>query len=383
MEEYMTTTREDYSSGIARLKIDDKDNFELKGQILKELRTKTFSAAKDEDPNEHIEKVFEIADLFHIPHVTQDQVMLRAFPMSLTGAASRWLRNEPFGRFRYTAPGFYQRDSGNNSYQEQRKTLEESLKSFMAESSKRHDDNNNLIKEIRSLTDAALRNQGASIKALEIKIGASVRVMPYATYTKLDFIVLDILEDIKTPLIHGRPFLSTAHAKNDVHKGKIALRVREDKNVLTTNKPTSNIIRRVYAISSLDRMEASEQILKELDARNDLDDNRNDNVEYDVCEEISNGVDKVDYNGSNEITIIHDLPIFVGAIHVITNFTIVKSLDEYCDAGIGDLIVGRPFCSQVIIERFDGTITISDGYDFVTYQLPRACPKLKNLSNAQ
>ncbi|GJX93899.1 hypothetical protein Tco_0348485, partial [Tanacetum coccineum] len=73
MEEYMTTTREDYGSGIARLK------------------------TEDEDPNEHIEKVLEIANLFHIPNVTQDQVTLRVFPISLTRAASRWLRNEPSG----------------------------------------------------------------------------------------------------------------------------------------------------------------------------------------------------------------------------------------------------------------------------------------------
>ncbi|GJX79751.1 hypothetical protein Tco_0327900 [Tanacetum coccineum] len=50
-----------------------------------------------EDANEHIEKVLEIVDLFHIPNITIDQVMLRAFPMSLTGAASRWLRNKPTG----------------------------------------------------------------------------------------------------------------------------------------------------------------------------------------------------------------------------------------------------------------------------------------------
>ncbi|GJZ12108.1 retrovirus-related pol polyprotein from transposon TNT 1-94 [Tanacetum coccineum] len=50
-----------------------------------------------EDVNEHIEKVLEIVDLFHIPDITQDQVMLRAFPMSLTGAVSRWLRNKPSG----------------------------------------------------------------------------------------------------------------------------------------------------------------------------------------------------------------------------------------------------------------------------------------------
>ncbi|GKB66571.1 hypothetical protein Tco_0927983 [Tanacetum coccineum] len=57
MEEYMTKTREDYGSGIARPKVDEKAYFELKGQFLKEL----------------------------------------LFPMSLTGAASRWLRNEQAG----------------------------------------------------------------------------------------------------------------------------------------------------------------------------------------------------------------------------------------------------------------------------------------------
>ncbi|GJS83859.1 hypothetical protein Tco_0750400 [Tanacetum coccineum] len=69
MEENMSKTRDDYGSGIARPKIDDKAHFELKGQFLKELRDNTFS----------------------------DQVMLRFFLMSLTGAVSHWLRNKPTG----------------------------------------------------------------------------------------------------------------------------------------------------------------------------------------------------------------------------------------------------------------------------------------------
>ncbi|GKF29802.1 hypothetical protein Tco_0096144, partial [Tanacetum coccineum] len=73
------------------------DNFELKGQFLKELRTNTFSGSDHEDANKHIEKVLEIVDLFHIPNITIDQVMLRAFPMSLTRATSCWMRNEPTG----------------------------------------------------------------------------------------------------------------------------------------------------------------------------------------------------------------------------------------------------------------------------------------------
>ncbi|GJV09552.1 hypothetical protein Tco_1347208 [Tanacetum coccineum] len=97
MEQYMSKTRADYGLGVARPKIKDKDNFELKGQFLKELQTNTFSGSDHEDANEHIEKVLEIVDLFHILNITIDQVMLRAFPMSLTGATSRWLRNEPTG----------------------------------------------------------------------------------------------------------------------------------------------------------------------------------------------------------------------------------------------------------------------------------------------
>ncbi|GJV40608.1 homeodomain-like protein [Tanacetum coccineum] len=49
-------------------------------------------------------------------------------------------------------------------------TLEESLIMFMAEIAKRHDENSNLIKEIQASTDFALRNQKASIKALEIQV---------------------------------------------------------------------------------------------------------------------------------------------------------------------------------------------------------------------
>ncbi|GKA88839.1 hypothetical protein Tco_0810651 [Tanacetum coccineum] len=67
MEQYMSKIRADYGSGIARPKIDDKDSFELKGEFLKELRENIFSGSDHEDANEHIEKVLEIVDLFHIP----------------------------------------------------------------------------------------------------------------------------------------------------------------------------------------------------------------------------------------------------------------------------------------------------------------------------
>ncbi|GJR32807.1 reverse transcriptase domain-containing protein [Tanacetum coccineum] len=123
-------------------------------------------------------------------------------------------------------------------------------------------------------------------------LGASISVMPYSTYTTLglgdliptklivelakrtvkrpkeivenvlvgidkftfsvDFIILDIPEDFKIPLILGRPFLSTAHAIMNVFKAKITLSVRNDKIFFKSNKPTSNIIKRVYALSLIE-----------------------------------------------------------------------------------------------------------------------------------
>ncbi|GJR08887.1 hypothetical protein Tco_0791539 [Tanacetum coccineum] len=393
MEEYMMKTREDYGSGIARPKFDDKAHFELKGPFLKELCDKTFSGSDNEAANEHIKKLqidgsasknyYE--DVLKGLDVPTKQILdsMGAIPsmkavdakkavQDMVDHSQKWhngtstmaritntsdglaaiqaqlnnlgreikkvnervyapqvgcescggprytkdcpLKEEaktleeayytqfgvPFpqgGRYRAVALGFYQKDSGNPSYQERRQTMEESLSKFMAESAKRHDENSNLIKEIRATTDAATRNQGASIKALEIQIGqmskvlqergsgkwdkqikASINVHDSAiledalplkekdpgrlgelTPTKLIIELADrttkrpkgIVENVSV----GRPFLSTACAKIDVFKRNITLRVGDDKIVFKNNNPTNSIIRRVYALGLRERME--------------------------------------------------------------------------------------------------------------------------------
>ncbi|GJU00721.1 hypothetical protein Tco_1111059 [Tanacetum coccineum] len=84
---------------------------------------------------------------------------------------------QPGGQCRATRPGFYQRNNGNSSYPARRDTMEESLSKFMAESAKKHEENSNIIKEIRASTNAAIRNQGASIKTLELQIGQMSKVL--------------------------------------------------------------------------------------------------------------------------------------------------------------------------------------------------------------
>ncbi|GJT71725.1 hypothetical protein Tco_1031011 [Tanacetum coccineum] len=71
----------------------------------------------------------------------------------------------------------------------------------------------------------------------------------------IDFIILDMPEDIKVPLILERPFLSTSRAKIDVYKRKITLRVGEERIVFTSVKPASSLIKRVYMLSLRERME--------------------------------------------------------------------------------------------------------------------------------
>ncbi|GJW22978.1 hypothetical protein Tco_0033600 [Tanacetum coccineum] len=112
--------------------------------------------------------------------------------------------------------------NGNSLYPDRRQTLEESLTKFMVESAKRHEENSNIIKEIRASTDAAIRNQGASIKTLEIQIGqmskvlqergiealvdlgASVSVMPFSTYSNLGLVsILQTLSNFSLKIYLG------------------------------------------------------------------------------------------------------------------------------------------------------------------------------------
>ncbi|GJQ98646.1 reverse transcriptase domain-containing protein [Tanacetum coccineum] len=95
---------------------------------------------------------------------------------------------------------------------------------------------------IKNMCYRALADLGAS----NVLVGIDKFTFP------VDFIILDIPEDFKTPLILGRPFLSTAHAIINVFKANITLSVGNDKIFFISNKPTSNIIKRVYALGLLE-----------------------------------------------------------------------------------------------------------------------------------
>ncbi|GJW06700.1 hypothetical protein Tco_1569123 [Tanacetum coccineum] len=58
---------------------------------MQELREETFSGNKNEDAHDHVDRVLNIVSLFNILGVSQDAVLLRVFPFTLTGTAKRWV----------------------------------------------------------------------------------------------------------------------------------------------------------------------------------------------------------------------------------------------------------------------------------------------------
>nr|GEV33075.1 integrase, catalytic region, zinc finger, CCHC-type, peptidase aspartic, catalytic [Tanacetum cinerariifolium] len=298
-----------------------------------------------EDVNEHINKVLEIVDLFHIPNITQDQVMLRSFPMSLTGAKKEEINNfqqepdetlyqacdrfkellmkcprhyltkmqevilfynglevpsrqildskaiytqlnnlgreikkvnekvyvaqveceqfkgpyytkdcplkeegktlkeayytqfgGPFqgGGYRAAALRFYQRNNVNPSYQERRQSMEETLSKFMRASVSVMPLSTYLNLGLGELAHTKLTVELADTTGKYPKgIAENVLVGIGIFVFLVDFIILDMPEDFKVPLILRRPFLSMAYAKMDVFKKKITLRVGDEKIIFT------------------------------------------------------------------------------------------------------------------------------------------------------
>ncbi|GKD40367.1 hypothetical protein Tco_1260574 [Tanacetum coccineum] len=97
MEQYLALTRGNQASGVVKPEIGGNVIFEIKSQFMRDLRDDTFSIIKNDDAHEHVEQVLDIVNLFNIPEVSHDAVMLRVFPITLTGATKQWVDRLPPG----------------------------------------------------------------------------------------------------------------------------------------------------------------------------------------------------------------------------------------------------------------------------------------------
>ncbi|GJS83727.1 hypothetical protein Tco_0750268 [Tanacetum coccineum] len=186
------------------------------------------------------------------------------------------------------------------------------------------------------LTDRTVKYPKGIIENIQVGIGTFV--------FPVDFIILDMLEDVKVPLILKRPFLSTAHAKIDVFKRKITLRVGDDKIIFKSVKHASSLIKRVYMLSLRERMEL------------DLEARLMDKALIVIRSQDPDFEDFIQLNDLNK---------------PLEHFVVLEDMDDYRDDGMGDVIVGIPFCQKIGVKarRFNGMLTIHNGNDEVTYQM--------------
>ncbi|GJS80227.1 hypothetical protein Tco_0730108 [Tanacetum coccineum] len=363
------------------------------------------------------------------PHYTKD------FPLKEEGKtleeAYYTQFSGPFqgGGYRAVVLGFYQRNNANPSYycEEKKGSYEPQFSEAYSEASHINNSIPRKEKDPGSFTLPCFINNVCFDNAL-VDLGASVSIMPLSTYlnlglgelahTKLtveladrtvkypkgitknvlvgigkftfpvDFITLDMPEDIKVPFILGRPLLSTARAKIDVYKRKITLRVGEERIVFISVKPVNSLIKRVYMLSLRERMELDlearlmgetlvlnrslDPFLEDYIKLNDLNEpfvlrrNQGDDLmptieEGEVIEEFRTRDDELDagiddypsycdydkkihidykmvYKGNNVVGALINVPIFVGTFSVVMDFAVLKNMDAYRDEGMGNVI---------------------------------------------
>ncbi|GKC50059.1 hypothetical protein Tco_1072804 [Tanacetum coccineum] len=223
---------------------------------------------------------------------------------------------QPEGQYKAAGPGFYQLNNRNSSYLDWRTNLEESLTKFMVE-------NSNIIKEIRASTDAAIRNQGALIKTLEIQIGQMSKVLQE----------------------RGFGSMPSSMKKNP----------RDQVKSISTAKANFSEICRIgcglYA-QDVKILDAYDHTLpqKEKDPRSFTLPCFIHNICFDKAL-VDLGANDKDEGKSHARTLI-DIPVFVRSFSIISGFTIIDDDDM-----TKDVVLGMKFCMkyascQMIMKKF-------------------------------
>ncbi|GJU22868.1 oligopeptide transporter [Tanacetum coccineum] len=186
IEQYLALTRRDIPDVVIPELGNDVD-FEIQSQFMSELRCNLFACTDEEDAHEHVRRVLEITDLFYIPDVTRDAVMLRVLPITLTGAKLEEIRNFKQGLDetlyqaweRYNDLLFRCPQHDLNNHQKKLKEsihaiqvkyiglLEETINKFIEESNKKQAAFDEWIRKFRDCTNLNLRMLDVATKNLQ------------------------------------------------------------------------------------------------------------------------------------------------------------------------------------------------------------------------
>ena len=65
----------------------------------------------------------------------------------------------------------------------------------------------------------------------------------------VDFVILDVEDDQQVPIILGKPFLATARALIDVHKGNLILKIKMNKSLLMCIRIPNSLLEIILVFS--------------------------------------------------------------------------------------------------------------------------------------
>nr|GEU48604.1 hypothetical protein [Tanacetum cinerariifolium] len=184
IEQYIALTRRD-RPGVVILELGNDVDFEIKSHFMSELKCNLFACTDDEDAHEHVRRVLEFTDLFYIPGVTDDALMLRVFPITLTRAARRW-KNLLLAMLKgnihdiHVGCKIYEEVhlTEERPFKEDRKVgehvkyiilLEETINRFMEELTKKQSALDERIRKFRDDTEMSFRMLDATTKNLQGK----------------------------------------------------------------------------------------------------------------------------------------------------------------------------------------------------------------------
>ncbi|GKA67363.1 hypothetical protein Tco_0767171 [Tanacetum coccineum] len=224
--------------------------------------------------------------------------------------------------YRAADPGFYHRNNVKLRTR-MKESMEDTLRKFMSESAKRHEENSNLIKEIRASTDAAIRNQGASIKTLEIQIGKMSKLI-HTQYA--------VLDPPNMPRNQGDDLMPTIEEGEVIEEFK----TRDDElDTRIDDYPSYCDYDKKIHIDCAHNLKFSCMIGFEFTHANFFP-LLYVNV---MSKKFHNSImkDKMVYKGNNVVGALMNVPIFVGTFSVVTDFVVLENMDAYRNEGIGDV----------------------------------------------
>ncbi|GJV68720.1 ribonuclease H-like domain-containing protein [Tanacetum coccineum] len=235
-----------------------------------------------------------------------------------------------------------ERNNANPSYQEQTQSMEESLSKFMNESGKRHEENSNLVKEIRASTD----NSKLIFEPRQTTIPFPIRLYD------------DCYDEEKGS--HGLKYLDAY---------SIGTTLRNDSLPKKEKYPGS------FTLPCYINNICFEKALADLGASASV---------MPLSTYLNLGLGDLAHTKLTVELVDRTVKHPKGIAENILVGIVVEDMDPYPDEGMRDVIVGEPFCKASCVEdkMFDGIITICDEDDSVTYQMVSEQDKMNEISHS-